>query len=83
MVGKGPGLVGQDGDLRGGREAGIDGGREERWTRGAVCPAVAEHLSCGLSLILLFACLQSTQANELRLEGEIPLKNQNNNLNHF
>lgn len=33
---KGPGLVGQDGDLRGGREAGVDGGREERRARGAV-----------------------------------------------
>lgn len=59
------------------------GGSDERRTRGAVWPAVAGHWSCGvsgnfllprLSLYLLFAWLQSIQADELRLGGENPIK---------
>ena len=33
MVGKGPGLDGQEGSLRGGGETGMPGGRDERRTR--------------------------------------------------
>lgn len=77
MVGKGPGLDGQEGSLRGGRETGTPGGRDERRTRrsGRTFAGVAGNfLLPRRSLFSLFAWLQITQPMSLSFEGKILLK---------